>query len=128
MGAQIVDDKEDLLLRAPRETLKEAQEDAAVQGAIVDEEPELAAVRQARDHALGEARSRTSDDRRLAPRREAAAIVGLVRKPGLIGPLDLGFLGLCPLGERWIVRLEPLPDLGLAPLDGSLHWPLRREP
>ena len=52
MGAQIVDDKEDLLLRAPHETLEEAQEYAGVQGAIVDHEPELAAVRQARNHAL----------------------------------------------------------------------------
>ena len=91
MGAQIVDDKEDLSLRAPHETLEEAQKDAGVQGTIVDRQPELAAVRQARNHALREARSRTSDDRRLASRREAAAIVGLVRKPGLIGPLDLGF-------------------------------------
>ena len=121
------DDKEDLSLRAPHETLEEAQKDAGVQGTIVDHEPELAAVRQARNHALREARSRTSDDRRLASRREAAAIVGLVRKPGLIGPLDLGFLGLCPLGERWIARLQPLFDVGLAPLGCPLHRALCRE-
>jgi hypothetical protein len=51
----------------------------------------------------------------------------LVRKPGLIGPLDLGFLGLCAFGERWIVRLEPLFDVGLAPLGCPFHRPLCRE-
>jgi hypothetical protein len=77
------------------------------------------------EYQLREALGPSSDDRRLALRCKASTVVGLVRKTGLVTPVDLRLSRFCPLSDRRIAALEPGLNLRFAAFGGAAHRMLR---
>lgn len=123
--AEVIEDQKRLTaLGITNQASQEANQHLGGQGFPIQHKAQLAPVGHGRNHVGGETTAAGQVYRRLADRGVAAARMVVTAHAGFVAPLDLGVLGLGPLGDAGVLVVQPALDHFRLLLVGPLQWTL----